>query len=134
MAAVDSKVQNFQKNGAAEDLCSENKNEVSNKMVTNKLFARVTNGLFPIGSSLISGGIGHGIVSNGADTTSLKPNPKLIELVGPSLSAIGFSSSFGGLKHRLDVIGAGNANISNEKHLGSSGGVTNGLNDWKRDV
>ncbi|KAL5767680.1 hypothetical protein ACOSP7_014279 [Xanthoceras sorbifolium] len=87
-------------------------------MVTNGLFTGVTNRLSPIGSSLISGGIGHGIVSNGADTTSLKPNPKLIELVGPSLSAIRFSSSSGGLEHGLDVIGAGNANILNEKHLG----------------
>ncbi|KAL5760598.1 hypothetical protein ACOSQ2_019436 [Xanthoceras sorbifolium] len=112
MAVVDSKVQNFQINGAADDLCSRNKNEVSNKMVINGLFAGVTNGLSPIGSSLISGGIGHGIVSNGADTTSLKSNPKLIELVGPSLSAIGFSSCSGGLEHELDVIGA----------------------DWKRDV
>ncbi|KAL5827545.1 hypothetical protein ACOSQ4_019342 [Xanthoceras sorbifolium] len=97
-------------------------------MVTNGLFAGVTNGLSPIGSSLISGGIGHRIVSNGADTTSLKPNPKLIELVRPNLSAIGFSSSSGGLENGLDVIGAGNAYISNEKRLGSSGGVTNRLN------
>ncbi|KAL5818870.1 hypothetical protein ACOSQ4_022712 [Xanthoceras sorbifolium] len=124
----------FNKNGAAEDLCSGNKYEESNKMVTNGLFVGVANGLSPVGSYLIRGGLGHRIVSNGADTASLKPNTKLIELVGPSLSVIGFSSSSGGLEHGLDVIGAGNANILNKKHLGSSGGVTNGLNDWKGDV
>ncbi|KAL5749436.1 hypothetical protein ACOSP7_024039 [Xanthoceras sorbifolium] len=115
-------------NLVGEDSSSKENFRSTKKLVTNGLLARVTNGLSPIGSSLISGGLRQRIGANRADTTtSSKQNPKLREMVGPRLCAIGSFSSSDGLEHGLDVIRAGNANISNENYLGSSCGVTNGL-------
>ncbi|KAL5764413.1 hypothetical protein ACOSP7_016777 [Xanthoceras sorbifolium] len=115
-------------NLVGKDGSSKENSRSTKKLVTNGLFAGVTNTLSPIGSSLISGGLGQRIGANRANTTtSSKQNLKLREMVGPMLSAIESSSSSDGLEHGLDVIRAGNINISNEKHLGSYCGVTNGL-------
>ncbi|KAL5764414.1 hypothetical protein ACOSP7_016778 [Xanthoceras sorbifolium] len=81
-------------NLVGEDGSGKENSQSTKKLVTTGVFARVTNGLSPIGSSLISGGLGQRIGANRADTTtSSKQNLKLREMVGLMLSAIESSSS-----------------------------------------
>ncbi|KAL5825366.1 hypothetical protein ACOSQ3_021429 [Xanthoceras sorbifolium] len=58
---------NICSNLVGEDGSSNEDIRSTNKMVTNGLFARFTNGLSPIRCSLISDGLRHRIVANGAN-------------------------------------------------------------------